>query len=130
MTMPAGSAGLRILVVDDEPAIRALAVRALSDLGYRVLAAGSGRDAIRLASAAAGEIHLLVTDVVMPEMGGHELADRLRELRPELAVLYVSGYTENGVARHGIMARDMAFLPKPFTIEALGRKVREVLDRA
>lgn len=119
-----------ILVVEDEPAIRALAVRALSDLGYRVLAASSGQDAMELARATAGEIHLLVTDIVMPEMGGHELAGRLRELRPELAVLYVSGYTENGVARHGIMVGEMAFLPKPFTIEALGRKVREVLDRA
>ena len=119
-----------ILVVDDEPAVRALAVRALTDLGYRVLAASSGQDAIRLASAGAGKIHLLVTDVVMPEMSGHELAGRLRELRPELAVLYASGYTENGVARHGIMAGHMAYLPKPFTIEALGRKVREILDRA
>jgi two-component system, cell cycle sensor histidine kinase and response regulator CckA len=118
-----------ILAAEDDPAIRALTVRALSDLGYRVLAAGSGPEALDLAAATPGEIDLLVTDVVMPGMSGYDLAARLRELRPALRVLYVSGYTENGVARHGIMAGEMAFLPKPFTIEALGRGVRAALDR-
>ena len=119
-----------ILVVEDDPAIRALAMRTLSDLGYVVLVAASGPEAIDLAMAHGSEIDLLVTDVVMPRMSGLEVAGRLHEVRSEMAVLYVSGYTENSVARQGIMAGDMAFLPKPFTIEALGRKVREILDRA
>jgi CheY-like chemotaxis protein len=88
-----------------------------------------GRAALDLAASHSGPIHLLVTDVIMPEMSGRQLADRLREGRPELKVLFVSGYTDDAIIRHGILEPGIAFLQKPFTPDALARKVREVLQR-
>jgi signal transduction histidine kinase/CheY-like chemotaxis protein len=117
-----------ILVVEDEPVVRSLAVRALVDQGYRVLQAADGPGALATARGHEGRIHLLVTDVVMPGMNGRELADRLTGERPGVRVLYVSGYTDHAVVRHGVLEEGIAFLSKPFDLSELVRTVREVLD--
>ncbi len=96
--------------------------------GYVVLEARQGAEALEISNRHAGTIHLLVTDVVMPQMSGRELAQRLATLRPELKVLYMSGYTDDAIVRHGVLASGIAFLSKPFTPNALALKVREVLD--
>ena len=96
--------------------------------GYRVLEARHGAEALEISSRHTGPIHLMVTDVVMPQMSGRELAQRLLPLRPEMRVLYMSGYTDDAIVRHGVLGAGMAFLSKPFTPYALASKVREVLD--
>ncbi len=126
--MPRGTE--TILLVEDEPAVRELAEEVLRELGYTVWAAGHGKEALDLASQRAGErIDLVLTDVVMPQMGGKELADRLRERHPQLKVLFTSGYTEDAIVHHGVLQPGIAFLQKPFRVSALALKVREVLDR-
>jgi hypothetical protein len=115
-----------VLLVEDEASVRELMRECLAALGYTVLEASGGAAALELSQAHGAPIHLLVTDMVMPDMGGRELAERLLASRPEARVLYISGYTDMG---HGALTEDMAFLQKPFTIEGLSRKVREVLDR-
>ena len=117
-----------ILLAEDEDAVRDLAHDALEAHGYTVLEARNGADAQRVSAQHPGPIHVLVTDVVMPGMSGRELADRLTPLRPELQVLYMSGYTDNAVVHHGVLDPGTVFLQKPFTPEALARKVRAVLD--
>ena len=117
-----------ILLVEDEPAIRALSRRVLEASGYRVLEAGNGTDALERARTEEGPIHLLLTDLVMPNMGGSDLASRLQELRPDIRVLFMSGYTDDGVVRGGLLGQGQAFLQKPFTPQGLARKVRELLD--
>jgi PAS domain S-box-containing protein len=118
-----------VLLVEDEPAVRELAALILSGLGYRVLTASNGADGLRVAEACeAGDNDLLLTDVVMPEMGGKELAERLLARHRHLRVLYTSGYTAEAIARHGVLEPDIAFLQKPYSSDALARKVREVLD--
>jgi len=119
-----------VLVAEDAGGVRAVARQVLKRHGYVVLTAADGQTALDLAGEQEGPIHLLVTDVIMPEMSGRQLADRLRELRPSLKVLFVSGYTDDAVVRHGILEPGIAFLQKPFTPESLARKVREVLDKA
>jgi PAS domain S-box-containing protein len=119
-----------ILLVEDESAVRRLIQRVLEEKGYGVLAAGSGGDALHVAEGHQGTIHLVVSDVVMPGMGGSELVDRLRRSRPELRALFISGYTDDAVLRQGILRDEVAFLQKPFTLPALAARVREVLDGA
>lgn len=117
-----------ILLVEDEEALRAMASTVLRQAGYRVLEAGQGTEALRLAEQHPEPIHLLITDVVMPEMGGRELVERLCQQRPDLKVLYLSGYTDDAVVRHGVLQEGMAFLQKPFKLAALTSKVRQVLE--
>jgi PAS domain S-box-containing protein len=117
-----------ILLAEDEDGVRRVAAIVLRKQGYTVLEAGSGASALRAAAAFEGAIHLVLTDVVMPEGGGRELADQLRAARPDLRVLYMSGYIDDEIVRHGIETSRDAFLQKPFTPTALARKVREVLD--
>jgi CheY-like chemotaxis protein len=93
-----------------------------------VLAAATGEEALRLLERHAAPVHLLLSDVVMPGMSGRHLAEQLARLRPEMKVLYMSGYTSDTIVRHGVLEAQMAFLNKPFTAAALLRKVREVLD--
>jgi two-component system cell cycle sensor histidine kinase/response regulator CckA len=118
-----------VLLVEDEVGVRNLARRALQRFGYRVLEAGNGEEALTLARHAAEPIDLLLTDVVMPEMGGRELALHLVRERPSTRVLYTSGYTDTGVLQDEIRDAVVSFLPKPYTPQELAQKVREVLDR-
>jgi PAS domain S-box-containing protein len=117
-----------VLLVEDDAAVRQLSRLALETQGYRVVAAGSGREALDLLQVQPGGIDLMVTDVVMPEMSGRELADAVRAARPGTKVLFVSGYTDDAVVRHGVRNATDAFLQKPFTPLGLARKVRAVLD--
>jgi signal transduction histidine kinase len=118
-----------ILVVDDEAALARLAARALEAQGYVVLTATDTADALRIASAHPGEIHLLLSDVVMPEMNGRDLAAAIQQVRPGLKLLFMSGYTAGIVASRGILTPELALIEKPFTAASLAAKVREVLDR-
>lgn len=117
-----------ILLVEDEDAVRALAVRTLEKNGYCVLAASNGREALDVAERHAGQIDLLVTDVVMPHMGGTELVERLATERPEMRVLYMSGYTDGALFHDGELDPETSFLQKPFAPAGLARKVRAVLS--
>ncbi|MBW6505058.1 PAS domain S-box protein [bacterium] len=119
-----------ILLTEDEEGVRRLVREILSGNGYKVLEAGNGREALLLSEAHRGGIHLLLTDVMMPKMGGRELVERIRLQRPDLRILYMSGYTDDAILRHGVMENGIPFLQKPFTAEGLARKVREVLDVA
>ncbi len=126
-TLPRGSE--TVLLVEDDDAVRSLCRHILHGCGYTVLEARDGMEAVRAAEQHRGRIDLLITDVVMPRMGGHEVAERLASLRPGVQVLFLSGYTEDSVVRHGIVQPEVAFLQKPFSPASLAAKVREVLDR-
>jgi two-component system cell cycle sensor histidine kinase/response regulator CckA len=115
-----------VLLVEDEESVRQLVRETLEAKGYHVLEAENGQDGLVAVAAHMGTIDLLITDVVMPEMGGHELADRLLKERPGIKVIYLSGYTEEALVE-GNIDRGKAFLQKPFTLQTLSRKVREVL---
>ena len=117
-----------VLVAEDEDGVRELLCKLLTEFGYTVLTARHGRDALMVAGERAGGIDLLVTDVVMPEMSGRELAEALRDRRPDLKVLYISGYTDDEVLQRGIRGREVAFVRKPFASDELMRRVRAVLD--
>ena len=117
-----------VLLVEDELAILDVATQMLEMQGYRVLAAATPGAAIRLAEEHRGEIHLLMTDVVMPEMNGRELAEKLLSLYPGLKRLFMSGYTADAIAHHGVLDEGVQFIQKPFTFKTLAAKVREVLD--
>ena len=126
-TAPRGSE--TILVVEDEQAVRELSRRVLAECGYAVLVAGDGDEALRVVHAHSGPIHLAVTDVVMPGTGGAALAVELLRLRPDMRILYLSGYTDDEVVRHGISQDQVDFLQKPFSPLALAQKVAGVLGR-
>jgi PAS domain S-box-containing protein len=117
-----------VLLVEDEELVRNLGQMVLEHQGYRVLVAGLGPEALRLGTQHKGPIHLLVADVVMPGMSGRQLAVELHRTRPDMKVLYLSGYTDDAVLRHGVLENETALLPKPFTPDELAQKVREVLD--
>jgi signal transduction histidine kinase/ActR/RegA family two-component response regulator len=117
-----------ILLLEDETGVREMAERQLTVRGYRVLAVAKCAEALELAEQHDGPIDLLLVDVVLPQMSGPEVAARLGTLRPAAKVLYVSGYTDEALGEHGVLAPGIAFLAKPFTSAQLGRKVREVLD--
>ena len=117
-----------VLLVEDEDIVRSLAADALRMHGYTVLEAAHVGDALAICRHHEGQIHLMLTDVVMPELNGKELFDRLIIIRPDLKVLYMSGYAESGIVHDGMLEPGTAFIPKPFTPEALAAKVREVLE--
>jgi two-component system cell cycle sensor histidine kinase/response regulator CckA len=125
--MPRGSE--TVLLIEDEDAVRTLARHVLSTCGYMVLEAADGREAVRVAGQHPGRIDLVVSDVVMPHLGGRQLVERLAAVKPGMKVLFVSGYTDNALVRHGVLEAEYAFLQKPFTLTALAQKVREVLDQ-
>jgi PAS domain S-box-containing protein len=117
-----------VLVVEDADALRKLSVTLLEQYGYRVLSAANGAEALELAQKHNQSIDLLLTDVIMPGLGGHALAQRLEAVRPGLKILYMSGYTDSSIAQHGVLEAGISLLHKPFTEEELVRKIREVLD--
>jgi CheY-like chemotaxis protein len=117
-----------ILFVEDEDSVRELVTEYLSARGYRVLAASDGVQALQIASGHPGDIQLLITDVVMPRLSGRDLAARVSASRPGLKVLYISGYTDDSIFRHGVLEGGMSFMQKPFNLKALATKVREVLE--
>ncbi len=122
---PAGSE--TILLVEDEKAVRKLAREFLENTGYTVLEAEGPAEAMQLSAQHRGPIHLMVTDVIMPHMSGHELAQQMASVRPKMKVLYISGYTDNSIAQHGVLGRGTFFLQKPFSLDALARKMRQLL---
>jgi CheY-like chemotaxis protein len=117
-----------ILLVEDEALVRNLAREILMGLGYRVLFATDGLEALRIQEREQSPIHLLITDVLMPHMNGPQLAQRLQQARPDIGILFLSGYTADAALRQGLRA-EAAFLQKPFLPDDLARKTREVLDR-
>jgi two-component system, cell cycle sensor histidine kinase and response regulator CckA len=118
-----------ILLVEDEPSILKMTTKMLERFGYRVVAAGTPGEAIRFAQEYTGEIHLLMTDVVMPEMNGRDLAKNILTIHPNLRRLFMSGYTANVIAHHGVLDKGVNFIQKPFSRDQLGSKVREVLEK-
>ncbi len=117
-----------ILLVEDDPQLNQLASSVLTHCGYRVLAAANPEEGLALCSTHPHDIHLLVTDVVMPKMNGRQLAEEVARIRPRVKLLYVSGYTSNAIVHYGVLDDGLWFLPKPFSLAALVAKVREVLD--
>jgi two-component system, cell cycle sensor histidine kinase and response regulator CckA len=118
-----------LLVVEDEPSVRHLARGVLESLGYEVLSASNGQDALHVARQHKGSvIRLVVTDVIMPLMGGKVMAEWLKATYPDLSVLFTSGYTDDAIAHHGVLEEGVEFLPKPYTPATLARKVRDLLD--
>ena len=119
-----------ILLVEDEDLVRALSKEMLEQYGYSVISASNGDEGVRICKEFAGPIDLMITDVVMPHMSGRELAERIGILRPGMQVLYMSGFTDDAIVRHGLLDKDFAFIQKPFSPESLALKAREVLDQS
>jgi PAS domain S-box-containing protein len=126
--MPAPGGKETILLVEDETPLRALVAEILRSKGYHVLEAENGENALGLAKEHRGPTHLLLTDVVMPGMSGRELAEKLSQFLPNAKILYMSGYTDDSIVRHGVLATGTAFIQKPFSPDSIARKVREMLD--
>ncbi len=120
--------GETVLLVEDDEAILKLGKRMLEELGYRVLHSAGPGEAVALAGGHTGELDLLITDVIMPEMNGRELSEKLKQICGDLKVLFMSGYTANVIAHRGVLDHDVFFIPKPFSKKELAVKVREVLD--
>ena len=118
-----------ILIVEDEEEVRKLAGKILERQGYRILEASQGDDALRISERHGGPIDLILVDVIMPGMSCSELAKHLKSPHPKMKVLYMSGYTDNAIVRHGVLEKGVNYIQKPFTMEGLARKVREVLDK-
>lgn len=127
--LPRAQDGEIVLVVEDEEQVRRMSIETLSELGYQVVEAQDGLDALQIL-ANRPDITLLFTDIVMPDMNGRQLADRVRALRPELPVLFTTGYAPDAVLRSGLGGQDVGFISKPFTVDQLARRVRAVLDGA
>jgi two-component system cell cycle sensor histidine kinase/response regulator CckA len=117
-----------ILLVEDEPALRALTKRILSSAGYTVLDAESGDEALALLAAHDGPVHLVLTDVVMPGMNGRDVATHVAALRPGIRILFASGYTDDTIFRHGVLDDGSRFISKPYAPGELRRKIREALS--
>jgi CheY-like chemotaxis protein len=117
-----------VLVVEDEEAVRILVCRVLESKGYRVLEAGHGSEALVICDEEKEPIHMLMTDLIMPDMNGKQLAERVSALRPDTKILFMSGYTDNAILHNGVFEPGTNFLQKPFTPSAIIRKVRAVLD--
>jgi CheY-like chemotaxis protein len=126
--LPARNGHESILLVEDEATLRQLAARALRARGFKVLLAADGAEALRILEIHRKPIDLLVTDVVMPNMDGRELADRLRARMPDLKVLFLSGYMDDALLRRGVFEANETLLQKPFTPHSLAQRVCEVLD--
>jgi signal transduction histidine kinase/ActR/RegA family two-component response regulator len=122
------SSGETVLLVEDEPAILSMGKTMLQEMGFAVLAAGTPGEAIRIAETNRGNIDLMITDVVMPQMNGRDLAARVNAMNPGLRCLFMSGYTADVIARSGVLEEGINFIQKPFSIEELSAKIREVLD--
>jgi signal transduction histidine kinase/CheY-like chemotaxis protein len=117
-----------ILLVEDEPVVLKLAQEVLETLGYRVLAAATGDAALSLCDQSNETIHLMLSDVIMPQMSGRQVATRIQSLRPQMRILYMSGYADSAIVHHGVLEEGTWFIQKPFSPQALALKVREVLD--
>ncbi len=117
-----------VLVVEDEPLVRDVVVQILRAQGYKVIEAANGTEAIRVAEEMDEPVHLLLTDVVMPLMGGPELAERVRKAHPETKVLYMSGYVDEPLVQEEVLQNQGAFIQKPFTVEELASRVRETVN--
>ena len=126
---PSPQARETLLVVDDEEMVRRLAARMLLNLGYRVLEAGSGQEAVRLLRRGAHRIDGVLTDVAMPGIGGRELGETIANCWPKIRVLYMSGFASHRMVREGTLDPSVPFIQKPFTSEQLGRRIRELLTR-
>jgi CheY-like chemotaxis protein len=126
-TIEAGQAGEVIMVVEDDDRVRSMSVEALRELGYKVIEASRPLEAIRMFESGQ-QVHLLFTDVVMPEMSGRQLVDRLLALKPDLKVLFTTGYTRNAIVHNGVLDSGTELLSKPFSIDDLAAKVRSILD--
>jgi CheY-like chemotaxis protein len=118
-----------ILVAEDQAEVRRVVTRMLEAVGYRILPASEGEEALRLLEGSADPVDLLLTDVVLPDMNGRVLAERAQAIRPGLKVLYTSGYTDKVALRHALLERGAVLVHKPFTAGVLGRSVRDALDR-
>ena len=118
-----------LLIVDDDPSVLQVASKVLNRGGYEILEAGGGAEALALAEQNEGKISLLLTDVVMPGMGGRELSETFRARYPSVRILFMSAYTEDEVILQGVRVAEVDFIPKPFTVQGLRDKVRQVLDR-
>ena len=127
--LPLGTPDTIVLVVEDEEPVRHMTVDALRELGYTVVQASDGKEALQHLQLQP-RVDVMFTDIVMPDMTGRELVDQARKSRPDLKVLYTTGYTRNAVVHNGVLDRDVAFLPKPFTLEQLAAKIRDVLAQA
>jgi two-component system, cell cycle sensor histidine kinase and response regulator CckA len=119
---------MSLATVEDEDIVRDLAREVLQYYGYMVITAENGEDGLRVCREFAGQIDLVLTDLVMPRMSGRELAEQLAVERPGMRVFYMSGFTDDAIVRHGLLEEDIAFIHKPFTPESLATKIMELLD--